>query len=83
LGSRAWLSLLAWWTPIIRTRTCRSWLTARSRWIDLPPGEYVANAVLLGPDGRERTTEVDMEPFTIYGDDEFVVPIDFPARSFY
>lgn len=51
--------------------------------IDLAPGDYVANAVLLDADGRERTTAVDMEPFTIAGDDELVVPIDFPARSFY
>lgn len=51
--------------------------------IDLEPGDYVANAVLLDADGRERTTAVDMEPFTILGDDELVVPIDFPARSFY
>lgn len=51
--------------------------------IDLAPGDYVANAVLLDPRGRERTTQVDMAPFSIFGDDELVVPIDFPARSFY
>jgi hypothetical protein len=51
--------------------------------VDLAPGDYVANAVLLDPDGQDRTTAVDMEPFTIYGDDELVVPVDFPARSFY
>jgi hypothetical protein len=51
--------------------------------IDLAPGDYVANAVLLDPDGRERTTLVDMEPFTILGGADLVIPVDFPARSFY
>ena len=37
----------------------------------------------IDPAGQDRTTAVDMAPFTIYGNDELVVPVDFPARSFY
>jgi hypothetical protein len=51
--------------------------------IFLPPGEYVASAVLLDSYGHERTTYVDMDPFTIFGDDVLQIPIDFPSRAFY
>ena len=51
--------------------------------IDLWPGDYVAWAVLLDPDGYERTTEVAIDPFTIYGDGTLEIPIDFPSDSFF
>ena len=50
--------------------------------IPLSPGRYYAVALLV--DGAApRTTEVDLGYFTLYGDDELVIPIDFPADSFY
>lgn len=51
--------------------------------IDLPPGSYVGDAVLLDFGGRQRTTIVDLGSFRIYGDDELILPIDFPMDSFY
>lgn len=50
--------------------------------ITLPPGTYTANAVLLDPDGNERTTEVPIDAFTIEGGDQWTAAIDFPADSF-
>lgn len=51
--------------------------------IELDPGTYEAEAVLLAPDGIERTTPIEIAPFEIYGNDTLEVPIDFPASSFY
>jgi hypothetical protein len=51
--------------------------------IELAPGSYYADAVLLDSHDRERTTAVDLGYFEIYGDDELSVSIDFPASSFY
>jgi hypothetical protein len=51
--------------------------------IDLPPGRYQASAVLLDSRGDERTTQVDLDPFTVFEADELIVDVDFPARSFY
>ncbi|MFO7181666.1 MAG: hypothetical protein DIU78_023490 [Pseudomonadota bacterium] len=51
--------------------------------IDLRPGDYLADAVLLDAFGDERTTPVLIDPFTLFGGDELVIYIDFPARSFY
>lgn len=51
--------------------------------IELEPGTYEAEAVLLAPDGIERTTPIEIPPFDIYGNDMLEVPIDFPASSFY
>jgi hypothetical protein len=51
--------------------------------IDLPPGTYDADAVLLDSAGHTITTAVDLGRFTIYGDDELVVDADFPEDSFY
>jgi len=59
--------------------SCRAFATT----VDLPPGRYNAEAVLLAPDGHDRTTAVQTGPFTIYGNDELTVPVDFPASSFY
>jgi hypothetical protein len=51
--------------------------------IELAPNGYFADAVLLDPDGAARTTPVDLGYFEIFGDDELLVPIDFPSDSFY
>jgi hypothetical protein len=51
--------------------------------VDLPPGNYSAEAVLTDSAGDDRTTAVQVGTFTIYGNDELSVPVDFPASSFY
>lgn len=51
--------------------------------IDLYRGTYSANATLLDADGNTRSTTVTMAPFRIRGGTTFVIPIDFPASSFY
>lgn len=50
--------------------------------IDLAEGSYVADAVLVDARGTERTTAVPIQAFTIRGDDDLDIPIDFPARAF-
>jgi len=50
--------------------------------ISLPPGRYVANATLLDPNSAERTTEIPVQPFTIIGDTDLAIPLDFPPDSF-
>jgi hypothetical protein len=50
--------------------------------IDLPPGAYSAEAVLIDPTGVERTTTVNMQSFEIFAGIELDIPIDFPASSF-
>jgi hypothetical protein len=61
------------------TQDCRAFATS----IDLAPDYYSGLAVLLDPTGADRTTEVDLGAFTIYGNDVLTIPIDFPASSFY
>ena len=56
---------------------------AFSAGIELAPGGYFADALLLDPSGSARTTAVDLGFFEIFGNDELVVPIDFPSSSFY
>lgn len=51
--------------------------------IELHPGEYAVDVVLVDPAGFERTTPVRVRPFTIYGADQLEIPVDFPASSFY
>jgi hypothetical protein len=51
--------------------------------IELVPGDYFAEAVLLDPSGSVRTTAVDLGLIDILGNDELVVPIDFPPDSFF
>jgi hypothetical protein len=51
--------------------------------IDLEPGAYGADAVLLDSAGHAITTAVDLGRVTLHGDDELVVDADFPADSFY
>jgi hypothetical protein len=50
--------------------------------IDLPRGDYDADVVVLDPSGADRTTDIRTS-FRIYGHDEFDMPIDFPADSFF
>jgi hypothetical protein len=57
---------------------CRDFVTN----IDLPPGRYIANAVLLDTRGTDVTTQINIDAFTILEGDSLDVPIDFPARSF-
>lgn len=51
--------------------------------IELEPGTYEAEAVLLAPDGIERTTPIQIPPFDTFGHELLEVPIDFPPSSFY
>ena len=58
---------------------CESFQTS----IELVAGSYRGDAVLLDPSGNARTTAVDLGPIDIFGNDELVVPIDFPPDAFY
>jgi hypothetical protein len=58
--------------------SCRAFATQ----IDLSPGDYSADAVLLDDTGAERTTVVNLHSFEIFGGDALDIPIDFPASSF-
>lgn len=58
---------------------CRAFATS----IDLAPGSYSAEAVLLDSFGADRTTAVHIHAFDILGGDELSIPIDFSAGSFY
>jgi hypothetical protein len=51
--------------------------------ISLPPGSYYADAVLIDIGGRAVTTPADLGRFTLYGDDELILDVDFPVDSFY
>jgi hypothetical protein len=61
------------------TDDCAAFATS----IDLTAGRYYADALLEDPVGNPRTTVVNIEPFTIFGDDTLSIPVDFPASSFY
>lgn len=50
--------------------------------ITLAPGQYTANARLIDANGNPRTTAVPINPFTINGNDQLSIPIDFPSSSF-
>jgi len=58
--------------------SCRAGVTS----VGLPPGSFDGTALLLDAGDRPITTAVDLGPIRIYGGDELVVPIDFPADSF-
>jgi hypothetical protein len=60
-------------------QSCRAFATT----VDLPPGHYEAEAVLIDSAGHDRTTPVQVGSFTILGNDELSVSVDFPASSFY
>jgi hypothetical protein len=59
-------------------QSCRAFATT----IDLAPGSYSADAVLLDSAGEARTTSVPVHAFEILGNDELSIPIDFSAGSF-
>jgi hypothetical protein len=56
--------------------------TAFAASITLNPGAYNATAVLLDGAGQRRTTEVQLAPFTLRGNDELNAQVDFPSDSF-
>lgn len=51
--------------------------------IELDPGSYSAEAVLVDPRGEDRTTPIQIPTFTIVGNDELHIPVDFPSDSFF
>jgi len=51
--------------------------------ISLAPGTYTARALLVDPPCASRTTVLEVNPFTIAGNDELRIPIDFPFSSFF
>lgn len=61
------------------TQACEAFATS----IDLDPGSYSATAVLVDGYGRDRTTSIEIEPFSIEGNDQLTIPIDFPLDSFH
>ena len=58
---------------------CRNFATS----ITLDAGTYSANATLLDPAGRARSTTVSIAPFRVWTDSTLAIPIDFPLSSFY
>lgn len=56
--------------------------TAFSTSITLDPGTYTAVARLLDGSGIPRTTDLPIDTFTLRGNDELTIPIDFPSDSF-
>ena len=64
--------------PSMFSQDCTSFATS----IMLAPGRYSASAVLVDANGKARTTQIDIDPFTIRGNDELHTPINFPASSF-
>lgn len=64
--------------PATFSQDCEAFGTS----IQLEPGNYSASALLTDSDGTARTTTVNIDPFTILGDDELHTPIDFPFNSF-
>ena len=57
--------------------------TAFATSITLEAGQYAAQARLIDAVGTPRTTTIDINPFTILGNDELTTPIDFSASSFF
>jgi hypothetical protein len=57
--------------------------TAFATSITLEAGRYEAQARLIDAVGNPRTTTIDLNPFTILGNDELTTPIDFSASSFF
>ncbi len=56
--------------------------TAFATSITLSAGRYQAQARLIDAVGAPRTTTVDINAFTILGNDDFTAPIEFSASSF-
>jgi len=63
----------------IFTQDCSAFATS----IGLASGNYSASARLIDIAGGARTTDVYLGAFSIFGNDNLVIPIDFPASSFY
>ena len=57
--------------------------TAFATSITLDAGQYLAQARLIDAVGTPRTTTIDINPFTIRGNDDLTTPIDFSASSFF
>lgn len=51
--------------------------------IVLAPDDYVADAFLVDPSGYAATTTIAVDPFRVFGNDRIIIPIDFPADSFF
>jgi hypothetical protein len=51
--------------------------------IELDPGRYYANAVLLDRNGDERTTVIEFDPLSLGSDERQDISVDFPNDSFY
>lgn len=51
--------------------------------IVLAPDDYLADAFLVDPDGYAATTTIAVDRFSIFGNDRIIIPIDFPANSFF
>jgi hypothetical protein len=51
--------------------------------ITLGAGSYQGFAALLDQNGQPRTTTVGISPFTLLGNDTFVVTVAFPTSSFF
>lgn len=58
---------------------CTSFATS----ISLAPGRYTAGAFLVDVAGAARTTTAPIDAFSIAGNDELRVPVDFPSSSFF
>ena len=50
--------------------------------VQLAPGAYSADARLLDASNGDRTTTIAVNPFSIHGDVDLNVAVDFPAASF-
>jgi hypothetical protein len=59
--------------------SCAAFATTIS---SLVPGGYYGSAQLLDSAGRERTTAISINPFTILENSNLVIDLDFPADSF-
>lgn len=60
-------------------QSCETFATS----ITLSPGTYAALARLVDTAGQARTTDVVVPTFTVFGNDELIQDIDFPAESFF
>ena len=58
---------------------CEAFVTS----VELRPGSYFADAILMDPGGHPITTAVDLGYFDIYGSDELIIDVNFPSSSFY
>jgi len=82
-GNASDISIALWYSDGVFAgeflQDCAAFATS----IQLDRDSYYGNAVLLSPGGREQTTMAELGAFDIFGGDELIIPIDFPASSFY